>query len=362
MKANVTGGQRIALRVNGVVRWLATDHLGSTALTVSETGGRLSELRYKPWGENRGTPVGTTPTQRRFTGQVLDEVAGGLYFYNARYYDPALGRFTQGDTLIPNAGNPQNLNRYSYALNNSVRFSDPSGHAAVCGTSVDGDCGTTPPRSSRPVIVPLPVPTPPLGTPSPIFASPSWNYIIEPGGVYGNGVIRYGARRFPIYLPPRAWYYPGSNRHPRYDPNDQSPKLLPSGSYVADFWYGEETGYQESLVLGTWRITHTANVLRPPSIGEGIAGYVTGINNAPDDLPPEYGAPPIEIQTNALTIGLFGINGMLQAVNVAHFYLQQNDTGSHRVIVVIEPTTGGQAYYVVHGGLVPVMHGPNVWH
>ncbi|MFZ2420337.1 MAG: RHS repeat-associated core domain-containing protein, partial [Anaerolineae bacterium] len=62
-------------------------------------------------------------------GQVLDEVAGGLYFYNARYYDPALGRFVSADTLIPNAGNPQNLNRYSYALNNPTVFVDPSGYA-----------------------------------------------------------------------------------------------------------------------------------------------------------------------------------------------------------------------------------------
>ncbi|MBK9094677.1 MAG: SLAP domain-containing protein [Anaerolineae bacterium] len=92
------GGQRIALRVNGVVRWLATDHLGSTALTVSETGGRLSEIRYKPWGESRGIPFGATPTQRRFTGQVLDEVAGGLYFYD----EPALS-FTVGEGLY--AGN-----------------------------------------------------------------------------------------------------------------------------------------------------------------------------------------------------------------------------------------------------------------
>ncbi|WP_343414165.1 hypothetical protein [Candidatus Amarolinea dominans] len=50
------GGQRIALRVNGVVRWLATDHLGSTALTADGTSGaRLSEIRYKPWGESRYT-------------------------------------------------------------------------------------------------------------------------------------------------------------------------------------------------------------------------------------------------------------------------------------------------------------------
>ncbi|MFZ1406090.1 MAG: RHS repeat-associated core domain-containing protein [Anaerolineae bacterium] len=99
MKTNVTGGQRIALRVNGVVRWLATDHLDSTALIVNESGARMSEIRYKPWGESRYT-FGATPTQRRFTGQLLDNVAGGLYFYNARYYDPALGRFASADTSV----------------------------------------------------------------------------------------------------------------------------------------------------------------------------------------------------------------------------------------------------------------------
>ena len=69
------GGQRIALRVNGAVRWLATDHLGSTAVTANETAARIAELRYKPWGENRYT-FGATPTQRRLTGQVMDDAAG----------------------------------------------------------------------------------------------------------------------------------------------------------------------------------------------------------------------------------------------------------------------------------------------
>ena len=74
---------RIALRVNGVVRWLLRDHLGSTTVTANGASGeRTAELWYKPWGENRGTPVGATPTQRRFTGQVLDEVAGGTVSLN----------------------------------------------------------------------------------------------------------------------------------------------------------------------------------------------------------------------------------------------------------------------------------------
>ena len=67
------------------------------------------------------------PTARRFTGQIED-AALGLYYYNARYYDPALGRFIQADTVVPGAGNPQALNRYAYTLGNPVRYTDPSGH------------------------------------------------------------------------------------------------------------------------------------------------------------------------------------------------------------------------------------------
>ncbi|MFZ1595280.1 MAG: RHS repeat-associated core domain-containing protein, partial [Anaerolineae bacterium] len=87
-------GQRVAVRVAGVLYWLLRDHLGSTTVTANGASGvREAELWYKPWGETRGTPYQTTPTKRRFTGQALDEVAGGLYFYNARYYDPTLARF-----------------------------------------------------------------------------------------------------------------------------------------------------------------------------------------------------------------------------------------------------------------------------
>ena len=42
-------------------------------------------------------------------GQRYDH-AIGLYLYNARYYDPALGRFIQPDTIVPNPGDPQSLN------------------------------------------------------------------------------------------------------------------------------------------------------------------------------------------------------------------------------------------------------------
>jgi len=62
-----------------------------------------------------------------YTGQ-RNYASIGLMDYNARFYSPRLGRFTQPDTLIPGAGDPQNFNRYSYVSNNPMGFADPSGH------------------------------------------------------------------------------------------------------------------------------------------------------------------------------------------------------------------------------------------
>ena len=46
-----------------------------------------------------------------FTGQRLAEA--GLYFYNARFYAPALGRFVQADTIIPGTETPLSWGRYA---------------------------------------------------------------------------------------------------------------------------------------------------------------------------------------------------------------------------------------------------------
>ena len=46
----------------------------------------------------------------------------------ARWYDPELGRWTSPDKIVPEPGNPQSLNRYSYAKNSPVRFADPTGY------------------------------------------------------------------------------------------------------------------------------------------------------------------------------------------------------------------------------------------
>lgn len=124
------GGTRVAMRTgSSTLNYLLSDHLGSQALTLTSTGARLNtntELRYMPYGAIRYT-AGTTPTTFNFTGQRKDS-GSGLLFYNARWYDPLVGRFLQADTLVPSPGNPQSLNRYSYVLNNPLKYRDPSGH------------------------------------------------------------------------------------------------------------------------------------------------------------------------------------------------------------------------------------------
>jgi len=130
MKSYYLGDQRIAQRQGGVLTYLHGDHLGSASLATNASGAKItnSDTRYYPYGVTRPGLAGTgLPTDRRFTGQ-REEASLGCYDYGARQYDPALGRFLQADTLVPNPGNPQSLNRYAYTLDNPLRYTDPSGH------------------------------------------------------------------------------------------------------------------------------------------------------------------------------------------------------------------------------------------
>ncbi|MBI3852883.1 MAG: hypothetical protein HY298_21725 [Verrucomicrobia bacterium] len=106
------------------------DHLGSSSVMTDRQGNRVEHYEYSGFGrEQYKEPTSAFQVSNRYTGQVLDEDTG-LYYYNARYYDPELGRFIQPDSMVPGAANPQNLNRYSYVNNNPLNLTDPSGHGA----------------------------------------------------------------------------------------------------------------------------------------------------------------------------------------------------------------------------------------
>jgi RHS repeat-associated protein len=133
------GSQRVAMRVqDGItdeVYYLFGDHLGSTSITTDSDGNLHAELRYTAWGEDRYT-WGTTPTTMKYTGQ-REESLLGLYFYNARWYDPYLNRWIQPDSIIPDPSNPLDYDRYAYSLNNPTNYTDPSGHSPCLD---DGYC------------------------------------------------------------------------------------------------------------------------------------------------------------------------------------------------------------------------------
>jgi RHS repeat-associated protein len=111
----LAGAQRVATRVitstGSVVYYIQADHLGSASLTTDASGNKVGELRYMPYGETRYV-WGSTPTDRRFTGQ-RDDPYFNLYEMGARWYDADLGRWISPDSIVPQASNPQTLNRYS---------------------------------------------------------------------------------------------------------------------------------------------------------------------------------------------------------------------------------------------------------
>ena len=122
------GSARVAMRQGDAVTYLFGDHLGSTSVAFNDVTNAAQSQGYTAFGEERYSLGGDLPTDYKYTGQKeFAEI--GLHFYNARWYDSALGRFTQADSIIPQPGNPMAWDRYAYVLNSPINQKDPSGHA-----------------------------------------------------------------------------------------------------------------------------------------------------------------------------------------------------------------------------------------
>jgi RHS repeat-associated protein len=125
--------------------YVHVDHLGSTN-AVSDSAGALAQtLDYYPFGAQR-LSSGTYNEERQYIGQIYDTDTR-LDYLNARYYEGGRGQFLSEDPAHLSVGdaerikhitgqeletylaNPQLLNSYSYAVNNPIRHSDPTGNA-----------------------------------------------------------------------------------------------------------------------------------------------------------------------------------------------------------------------------------------
>jgi RHS repeat-associated protein len=135
------GGELLVTAEPGAqVRWLVTDHLGTPRMVVDKTGALAGVVRhdYLPFGEELTAGVGGRTTangygadgvRQKFTGHERDGETE-LDFAQARYYAAAQGRFTSPDPLFMAAErlpDPQQLNIYTYARNNPLKYTDPSG-------------------------------------------------------------------------------------------------------------------------------------------------------------------------------------------------------------------------------------------
>jgi len=147
--------------LNPGTTYLTADHLGSTRLVTKQDGSMASRYDYAPFGEDLGQGVsGRTDVQgyrpvlsngtasgepwQRFTGKERDAETG-LDYFGARYFSGAQGRFTNPDPLLGSANplNPQSWNRYTYTLNNPLRYTDPFGlyewDATLGGSATDDE-------------------------------------------------------------------------------------------------------------------------------------------------------------------------------------------------------------------------------
>ncbi|ODM27994.1 hypothetical protein A7W90_18280 [Clostridium sp. Bc-iso-3] len=156
---NIYGTNLLMRQADGLsLYYLYNGHADVTALVDANTGvlratyyydafGNIEEEKYYDANGN----LTTTPINNniRYAGYQYDEETG-LYYLNARMYDPKIARFLQEDTYKGDPNDPLSLNLYVYCRNNPIMYDDPSGHfwhvvgAALLGAVVSAaiDVGT----------------------------------------------------------------------------------------------------------------------------------------------------------------------------------------------------------------------------
>jgi RHS repeat-associated protein len=182
------GSTRLAARsgTGGTLSYLLGDHIGSSSVTTDASGVKTASALYKAFGETRYT-LGNLGTDYKFTGH-REEASLGIYFFNARWFDPSLGRFISPDTIVPTGTQgTQAWDRYAFVNNNPVRYNDPTGHMAEADNDQSYQDDPPPPpepctSNSDPKCV---VPPPPLtvitqATPNPY----GYTTVIQSSGGY----------------------------------------------------------------------------------------------------------------------------------------------------------------------------------
>ena len=106
------------------------DIQGSTSILVKEDGSADAIYQYTDFGETMIQGYDQAKNEICYAGGIYDQ-STGLYYLNARYYNPEDGRFLTEDTYHGENDKPDTQHLYVYCANNPVNYVDPSGHYAV---------------------------------------------------------------------------------------------------------------------------------------------------------------------------------------------------------------------------------------
>lgn len=116
------------------VTYVYTDPQGTPLAEADANGNVTATFDYRPYGS---VAMGSSPNAPGYTGHVNDPDTG-LVYMQARYYDPAVGRFVSVDPVSPTPGKLYSFNRFDYVNNNPTRFIDPDGRVvALSGSDED---------------------------------------------------------------------------------------------------------------------------------------------------------------------------------------------------------------------------------
>jgi RHS repeat-associated protein len=139
-----------------------TDPQGNVLAKTDAQGNIIARYDYAPYGASvTASGMSAGPDGPGYTGHVNDPDTG-LVYMQARYYDPAVGRFLSTDPVTPLAGNAFNFGRYGYGNNNPVVHTDPDGRQVPPGVPEVVPVETPPPEIAKPVEEPIPVPVEPV--------------------------------------------------------------------------------------------------------------------------------------------------------------------------------------------------------
>jgi RHS repeat-associated protein len=187
-----------------------------------------------------------SPGAFRYTGEQWDST--GLEFLRARYYDAAVGRFTQADAVQPNAPGTQGWNPFAYVANNPTTWADPTGRNAAAAAPTRPVAGGGVSDSTAPYAVAAGV--------------------AASGTLEGLGAAIAGALLFLAFVIAGAWVLADIWKDLKEEAERQCDKANDEDLRDCTKWAKGKTKGQkeccESIASQAWRNCRMENSWRPP--------------------------------------------------------------------------------------------------